>query len=73
MLNIFFIDLFISVENELLKGLCWSNSDAIKVTDAPLWAAALAGGKMPGSRRGVSYIDWPPSLYRVVAQSSAWI
>ena len=44
MLNIFFIDLFISVENESLKGLCWRDPDTIKVTDAPSWAAALAGG-----------------------------
>ena len=72
MLNIFFIDLFISVENELLKGLCWSDPDAIKVTDAPLWVAALAGGKIPGYRRGISYVDCSPFPYRVVAQSFAW-
>ena len=60
MSNIFFIDLFINVENELLKGLCWSNPDAIKVIDAPSWAAAMAGGKIPGPGWGVNYIDWPP-------------
>lgn len=38
MSNIFFIDLFISVENEFLKALCWSNPDVIRVTDAPSWA-----------------------------------
>lgn len=54
MLNIFFIDLFISVENELLKGLCWSNPDAIRVTEAPSWAAAVAGGKIPGAQWGVN-------------------
>lgn len=42
MSNIFFIDLFISVENELLGGLCWSNPDAIRVTDALSWTAVVA-------------------------------
>lgn len=35
MLNNFFIDLFLSVENALPKVLCWSNPDAIRVTEAP--------------------------------------
>lgn len=60
MSNIFFIDLFINVENELLKGLCWSNPDAIKVIDAASWVAPMAGGKIPGAGWGVNYIDWPP-------------
>lgn len=40
MLNIFFIDLFLRVENALLKVLCWSNPDAIRVAEAP---SALGG------------------------------
>lgn len=33
MLNIFFIDLFINIGNELPKGLHWKDSDAIRAAD----------------------------------------
>lgn len=53
MSNIFFIDLFISVENEFLKALCWSNPDVIRVTNAPHWAPLWLEGrfqKIPETR-----------------------
>lgn len=55
MLNIFFIDLFLSGENALLKVLCWSYPDAIRVTEAPsALVAAVAGEKIPRAQWGVN-------------------
>lgn len=62
--NIFFIDLFISVENELLKGLCWSHLDAIRVTDAPFVGGSCGWRKDSGVLGGVNEIDQPASPCR---------
>lgn len=38
----------------MAESLCCSDPDAIRVTEAPSWVAAVAGGKIPGAQWGVN-------------------